>query len=1514
MDINNNNNLHFEELRSSIGSSISPVNVIGHIVWWILFSLIRLLDWIAIRIPGALLKVLSLQLLIRLSVSSVLIGLSLISAVCYVVVRYTYLTKYSETTQPDLGSCTKPNDAGDDEGLSSSIEKKKRKAEEKRDYLEEFLSGLKVFGYLERQVFHELTRNMTTQRLEEDEVVCLDSSVGFLVVLEGTVQIYIKMDSISTTQGQVELDEKNYLNLGEEDRFVLENQRYQLLNEVKSGSHLSSLLNIVDLFSSLPKSSELNSPGNTTIPSSPYLHSDGGIGVGVGDGVRLRSHTGSGIQTGISLPTLASSSSEAQDNYYPEILIKAKTYKSLKSANIAIVPASAFRRIEAKFPKSTSHIITMVLMRLSKVTFNTFDKYLEMTRELMDCEARLNKMNTPEVILPRFLTEGIIEKVKQERERGGEHDRTIMGKRKSRETSSVSISSSHSEKSMGDTTSRYVVLNSRMKSSLPGDLLSSVPISRTTESLDSANNSFSNENSTAAAASTPPPISLAKRRLPHPISRTKSWVQPDFRRPAPVANQMEETEEKTLLLSIVESIFKILGINQTKNMESCLTRFNSNSVNNSFVDFETLLKSNGGPGTYAGFQEKCSLSFEPIAEMLPMESVAYTLRKGDGESSCNGTKLYSPVNVNIGRSREPLTSSRKEKRESFGGSTRGDINYDFIKEAFSEVVEIHHYVADSVLVKQGEYNSGLWYVIDGELQLDYVNRDSSKLLVFHTVTQGGIAGYLSTVVGYKALATIKTPIDKGAIIAHIPKADFSRLLDKFYFLQITVARRLKSLFTPELLTIDYALEWTHIKAGEVLSAQGEEANGLHIVLSGRFRAIRFGHKDQAPQTIYDADYEVPQLEEFDIRRHDKNYQEYEVLREYGHGDSIGEVEVLTAAKRSNSLIAVRDSETARIPRTLFEMLATRYPSLMIKISRLVAQKMATNVNVFLTKDNYFSNTPSYISNDYKTITIIPNTRDLPVREFAERLVSSFKAIGRNVIALDQALTLTHLGKHAFDESLLQLRLSGYFAYLEEQYESIVYICDTPLKSTWTQTCIAQGDCILLLADAEDDASRIGEYEKLLISANNSARTDLCLLHPDRYVVPGSVSKWLKNRSWVLGHHNLQMEVSRSRVTQSKQRMNIFLDFANIVGSKTNPNLKHKLENVKDRAVLTFAKLNARFTNNHETNMKAADPFKNDFHRLARILSNEAVGLVLGGGGSRGISHLGVVMALEKHGIPVDLIGGTSIGSFVGGLYAKDYNVVSIFGRVKMFCTRISSHWRLILDMTYPVTSYITGYEFNRGIWKAFGAYEIEDFWIKYFCNSTNITNSTMDLHETGYLWRFIRASMSLAGLLPPVTYNGCMLLDGGYIDNLPVIEMKKKGAKHVIAVDVGSLDDRTPQNYGDTLSGFWVLFNRWNPFSKYPNVPSMMDIQLRLAYVASVNALEIAKKTPGVYYLRPPIDNYATLDFAKFDEIYKVGFEYADELFTKWIEEKSIPPIAGLSGAENKYTNRSKGVFRRNSI
>lgn len=102
--------------------------------------------------------------------------------------------------------------------------------------------------------------------------------------------------------------------------------------------------------------------------------------------------------------------------------------------------------------------------------------------------------------------------------------------------------------------------------------------------------------------------------------------------------------------------------------------------------------------------------------------------------------------------------------------------------------------------------------------------------------------------------------------------------------------------------------------------------------------------------------------------------------------------------------------------------------------------------------------------------------------------------------------------------------------------------------------------------------------------------------------------------------------------------------------------------------------------------------RSDFARLARHLCGKAIGLVLGGGGARGISQIGVIRALEEAGVPIDIVGGTSIGAFNAGLYAKDADSVPIYGRAKKFAGRMASLWRLATDLTWPTTSYTTGHE------------------------------------------------------------------------------------------------------------------------------------------------------------------------------------------------------------------------------
>ena len=232
----------------------------------------------------------------------------------------------------------------------------------------------------------------------------------------------------------------------------------------------------------------------------------------------------------------------------------------------------------------------------------------------------------------------------------------------------------------------------------------------------------------------------------------------------------------------------------------------------------------------------------------------------------------------------------------------------------------------------------------------------------------------------------------------------------------------------------------------------------------------------------------------------------------------------------------------------------------------------------------------------------------------------------------------------------------------------------------------------------------------------------------------------------------------------------------------------------------------------------------DFSRLARMIRGCSVGLVLGGGGARGCSHVGMIKSILEAGIPIDRVAGVSIGSCMGGLWARERDISRVTVKARSFCQKMSQKWRMAIDLTYPYTSMMTGFGFNAIIEELYEDTNIEDLWLPYFTITTDISISDMKIHDRGCLWRYVRSSMSLAGYMPPLCdpIDGNLLLDGGYVNNLPADIMHKRGAKHILAVDVGALDEVQLHNYGDWLSGWSILWAKLNPFASVPRVLSQV--------------------------------------------------------------------------------------------
>jgi lysophospholipid hydrolase len=639
---------------------------------------------------------------------------------------------------------------------------------------------------------------------------------------------------------------------------------------------------------------------------------------------------------------------------------------------------------------------------------------------------------------------------------------------------------------------------------------------------------------------------------------------------------------------------------------------------------------------------------------------------------------------------DPFEASKDGDTESVASasnlSTLSASGHGNLLEEVVNDVEIVFFPKDAVLVEQGERNPGLYYVIDGFLDVSVaVDEDSSENNVLGTlptgpaVTEddlfgpplqrtatkeslrnagdsakkkrtrkslfmtrpGGLAGYLGTVSSNRSFVDVTAKTD--VYVGFLPRASIERIVERYPVVLLTMAKRLTTLLPRLIQHIDFALEWVQVNAGEVIYNQGEQSDAIYIVLNGRLRAIK-----------------------------DAENSKVKVIGEYGQGDSVGELEVLTESARPGSLHAIRDTELAKFPKTLFNSLALEHPGITIKISKIIASRMRALVDDPLheqgkERSNKATRTNVSSTVNLRTVTILPVTAGIPVVDFASRLMNALTQIGmpQGVVSLNQAAILNHLGRHAFNR-MGKLKLSQYLADLEEKYGMVIYVADTPVKSPWTQTCISQADCILLVGLAESSPN-IGEYERFLLTTKTTARKELVLLHAERYCPSGLTRKWLRNRPWINGsHHHMQMSfrATAEPVHQTGRR------FGNAIKQRVQV-IQAEIQKYTSRRL-------------RQTPLYSADtPFKGDFHRLARRLCGKSVGLVLGGGGARGISQIGIIRALEEAGIPIDIVGGTSIGSFIGALYAWDADVVPMYGRAKKFSGRMGSMWRFALDLTYP---------------------------------------------------------------------------------------------------------------------------------------------------------------------------------------------------------------------------------------
>lgn len=289
--------------------------------------------------------------------------------------------------------------------------------------------------------------------------------------------------------------------------------------------------------------------------------------------------------------------------------------------------------------------------------------------------------------------------------------------------------------------------------------------------------------------------------------------------------------------------------------------------------------------------------------------------------------------------------------------------------------------------------------------------------------------------------------------------------------------------------------------------------------------------------------------------------------------------------------------------------------------------------------------------------------------------------------------------------------------------------------------------------------------------------------------------------------------------------------------------------------------------------------ESDIARLARLLSRNAVGLVLAGGGARGFAHLGVWKALKELGIEIDCVGGTSMGAVMAAAIAADQGVPRTMDVLKQaFKVNPTGDYNML-----PMVSLIKGRRVRAVIERSInslmgGPVDIVDLWKGYFCIGSNYSQGREMQWHQGDLGRALRASIAIPGALPPVVMDGELFCDGGTFNNFPADVMRNmRGVGKVIGVDLSARRSRRFEF--EEMPGTWqLMLDRLKPRAKQRyRVPSLVSYLLNVSVLYSVSRQSESRRQTDLYF-NPELNKFGFLQWGRFSSIVTKGDDHAREV------------------------------------
>ncbi len=272
----------------------------------------------------------------------------------------------------------------------------------------------------------------------------------------------------------------------------------------------------------------------------------------------------------------------------------------------------------------------------------------------------------------------------------------------------------------------------------------------------------------------------------------------------------------------------------------------------------------------------------------------------------------------------------------------------------------------------------------------------------------------------------------------------------------------------------------------------------------------------------------------------------------------------------------------------------------------------------------------------------------------------------------------------------------------------------------------------------------------------------------------------------------------------------------------------------------------------------------DIARLARTITGHSVGVVLSGGGARAYAHLGAIRAMRESHVPIDFVGGTSMGAIVAASVAMGWNDEEIEDRLRLAFVDSNP----LSDITFPILSLTKGQKVEERLKAHFGDIDIADLWRPYFCLSSNLTSGSPMVHRNDRLRDALRASLAIPGLLPPVVMNDQVLVDGAVMKNFPADVMRQFHGGVVVGVDVTRAKGVQPKDLqGPDNLVSWMMSGQ-----THKGLP-IASILMRAATVR--NHKDMASRADNVDVLiLPPLENIEIRDWKAFDEATQAGYHF----------------------------------------